>query len=56
MASSLRWNLRSTSGAALVTVDRLVNVLGHYGIRLRSYPIPRSTELRSVMMHEAVAR
>ena len=36
----------------MVTLDRLVNVLGSYGVRLRSCPIPRSTELRSVVMHE----
>ena len=37
----------------MVTLDRLVNVLGSYGVRLRFCPIPRSTELRSVIMHEA---
>jgi hypothetical protein len=37
----------------VVTLDRLVNVLGGYGVRLRFCPIPRSTELRSVVMHEA---
>ena len=36
----------------MVTLDRLVNVLGSYGVRLRLCPIPRSTELRSVVMHE----
>jgi hypothetical protein len=36
----------------VVTLDRLVNVLGGYGVRLRFCPIPRSTELRSVVMHE----
>jgi len=36
----------------LVTLDRLVNVLGSYGVRLRFCPIPRSTELRSVILHE----
>ncbi len=36
----------------MVTLDRLVNVLGSYGVRLRSCPIPRSTELRSVILHE----
>jgi hypothetical protein len=36
----------------VVTLDRLVNVLGSYGVRLRFCPIPRSTELRSVVMHE----
>lgn len=37
----------------MVTLDRLVNVLGSYGVRLRFCPVPRSTELRSVVMHEA---
>jgi hypothetical protein len=37
----------------MVTLDRLVNVLGDYGIRLRWCPIPRSTELRSVSIHDA---
>jgi hypothetical protein len=41
----------------VVTLDRLINVLGGYGVRLRapargSRPAPRSTELRSVVMHE----
>ncbi|HET6735818.1 PucR family transcriptional regulator [Mycobacterium sp.] len=36
----------------MVTLDRLVNVLGGYGVRLRFCPIPRSAELRSVVMHE----
>lgn len=41
----------------MVTLDRLINVLGGYGVRLRapapgSSPAPRSTELRSVVMHE----
>ncbi len=36
----------------MVTLDRLVNVLGSYGVRLRFCPIPRSTELRSVVIHE----
>ncbi|APE16349.1 PucR family transcriptional regulator [Mycobacterium sp. WY10] len=34
----------------MVTLDRLVNVLGNYGARLRVCPIPRSTQLRSVAM------
>ncbi|MGV0802874.1 PucR family transcriptional regulator, partial [Mycolicibacterium elephantis] len=38
----------------MVTLDRLVNVLGSYGVRLRFCPVPRSTELSSVVMHEAV--
>ena len=38
----------------MITLDRLVNVLGDYGVRMRSCPIPRSTELRSVVMHEVV--
>lgn len=36
----------------MVTLDRLVNVLGSYGVRLRFCPIPRSTELGSVVVHE----
>ncbi|OBF28950.1 PucR family transcriptional regulator [Mycobacterium sp. ACS1612] len=36
----------------MVTLDRLVNVLGSYGVRLRFCAIPRSTELRSVVVHE----
>lgn len=36
----------------MVTLDRLVNVLGSYGVRLRFCPVPRSTELGSVVMHE----
>jgi hypothetical protein len=36
----------------VVTLDRLVNVLGSYGVQLRFCPIPRSTELRSGVMHE----
>ncbi|WP_083407121.1 PucR family transcriptional regulator [Mycolicibacterium rutilum] len=36
----------------MVTLDRLVNVLGSYGVRLRFCPIPRSKELGSVVMHE----
>jgi hypothetical protein len=36
----------------VVTLDRLVNVLGSYGVRLRFCPIARSTQLRSVAMHE----
>lgn len=41
----------------MVTLDRLINVLGGYGVRLRRpadghRPAPRSTELRSVVMHE----
>lgn len=36
----------------VVTLDRLVNVLGGYGVHLRWCPVPRSTELRSVVMHE----
>ncbi|WP_166906917.1 CdaR family transcriptional regulator [Mycobacterium sp. DL440] len=41
----------------MVTLDRLINVLGGYGVRLHTpasgpCPAPRSTELRSVVMHE----
>ncbi|OBS03170.1 PucR family transcriptional regulator [Mycobacterium gordonae] len=37
----------------MITLDRLVNVLGSYGVRLRWSSVPRSTELRSVVLHEA---
>jgi hypothetical protein len=37
----------------MVTLDRLVNVLGSYGVRLRFCSVPRSTALSSVVMHEA---
>ncbi|PQM46938.1 hypothetical protein C1Y40_02883 [Mycobacterium talmoniae] len=40
----------------MVTLDRLVNVLGSYGVRLRFCSVPRSTELSSVVMHEAAER
>jgi hypothetical protein len=36
----------------MVTLDRLINVLGGYGFRLRSGSVPRSTELRSVVVHD----
>ncbi|WP_299557548.1 helix-turn-helix domain-containing protein [uncultured Mycolicibacterium sp.] len=36
----------------MVTLDRLVNVLGSYGVRLRSCPVPRSTPLRGVVIPE----
>lgn len=36
----------------MITLDRLVNVLGGYGVRLRWSSLPRSTELRSVVIHE----
>lgn len=36
----------------MVTLDRLINVLGGYGVHLRYCSIPRATELRSVVMHE----
>lgn len=36
----------------MITLDRLVNVLGGYGVRLRWTSVPRSTELRSVVVHE----
>ena len=36
----------------MVTLDRLVNVLGGYGVHLRSGATSRSTELRSVVLHE----
>jgi hypothetical protein len=37
----------------VITLDRLANVLGGYGVRLRWSSVPRSTELRSVVIHEA---
>ncbi|MFD1151545.1 PucR family transcriptional regulator [Saccharothrix hoggarensis] len=39
----------------MVRLDRLANVLGGYGVRLACCPVPRSTELRSVVMHESTA-
>lgn len=36
----------------MITLDRLMNVLGGYGVRLRWSSVPRSTELRSVVVHE----
>jgi hypothetical protein len=36
----------------VITLNRLVNVLGGYGVRLRWSSVPRSTELRSVVIHE----
>jgi hypothetical protein len=39
----------------MVTLDRLVNVLGGYGVRLRFCSLSRSTELSSVVLHEATA-
>ncbi|OBB59795.1 PucR family transcriptional regulator [Mycobacterium sp. 852013-51886_SCH5428379] len=36
----------------MVTLDRLINVLGGYGVQLRACSVPRSTALRSVVMHE----
>lgn len=37
----------------MVTLDRLVNVLGGYGVRLCGCRVPRSTELRGVVVHDA---
>ncbi|MPZ85322.1 MAG: PucR family transcriptional regulator [Actinophytocola sp.] len=37
----------------MVRLDRLVNVLGGYGVRLCCCPVSRSVELRSVVMHDA---
>ena len=39
----------------MVTLDRLVNVLGSSAVRLRHCPISRNTELSSVALHEATA-
>ncbi|WP_019973104.1 CdaR family transcriptional regulator [Mycobacterium sp. 141] len=36
----------------MITLDRLINVLGGYGVHLRYCSTPRSTELRSVVIHE----
>jgi hypothetical protein len=36
----------------VITLDRLVNVLGDYGVRLNWSAVPRTTELRSVVIHE----
>ncbi|MGV0837588.1 PucR family transcriptional regulator [Mycolicibacterium thermoresistibile] len=33
-------------------MDRLINVLGSYGVRLQFCPVPRSTEVRSVALYE----
>lgn len=38
----------------MITLDRLVNVLGGYGCRLRSCAVPRTTELRSVALPETI--
>ncbi len=40
----------------MVTLDRLVNVLGSYGVRLSGSAVPRATVLRSVVLHEATER
>ncbi|MEV0338945.1 helix-turn-helix domain-containing protein [Nocardia sp. NPDC050713] len=37
----------------MVTLDRLANILGGYGVRLRLGSVPRSTPLRSVVIHGA---
>lgn len=39
----------------MVTLDRLLNVLGGYGVRLLFCSISRTTELSSVVLHEATA-
>lgn len=38
----------------MITLDRLINVLGGYGARLRVTSVVRSTELRSVVLPEIV--
>lgn len=38
----------------MITLDRLVNVLGGYGARLAHCPVPRTVELRSVALPETV--
>jgi hypothetical protein len=37
----------------MVRLDRLVNVLGGYGVRLCCCPVPRSAEVRGVVLHDA---
>ncbi|MFD5830696.1 PucR family transcriptional regulator [Lentzea sp. NPDC060358] len=37
----------------MVRLDRLVNVLGGYGVRLCCCPVPRSVELRGVVLRDA---
>ncbi|SMC52985.1 PucR family transcriptional regulator [Lentzea albidocapillata] len=37
----------------MVRLDRLVNVLGGYGVRLCCCPVPRSAELRGVVLRDA---
>ncbi|WP_418602574.1 PucR family transcriptional regulator [Mycolicibacterium sp. SCSIO 43805] len=39
----------------MVTLDRLVNVLGGSGVRLRPCSLPRDTPLSSVALHESTA-
>ncbi|MFQ6396292.1 PucR family transcriptional regulator [Nocardia sp. KC 131] len=39
----------------MVTLDRLANVLSGLGVRLRLGSVPRTTELRSVVIHQADA-
>lgn len=39
----------------MVRLDRLVNVLGGYGVRLRCCPVPRSVVIRSVAMYDVAA-
>ncbi|NUT52415.1 MAG: helix-turn-helix domain-containing protein [Saccharothrix sp.] len=39
----------------MIVLDRLVNVLGGYGVRVACCPVPRSTELRSVVLRESAA-
>lgn len=36
----------------MVKLDRLLNVLGGYGVRLYGHSVPRSTELRRVVVHD----
>ena len=36
----------------MVTLDRLVNVLGGYGVAMRAGGVPRSTALRTAVIHE----
>src|SRR5689334_18803309 len=40
----------------MVTLDRLVNVLGSYGVRLCTAEVSRAAVLRSVVLHEPAAQ
>src|SRR4051812_42631683 len=42
-----------TGSLLMVRLDRLVNVLGGYGVRLCCCPVSRSAELRGVVLRDA---